>query len=155
MTCPICATDKRLVIYEDNEVFAYLSDRPATKGHIIVAPKKHIPIFEVIPDELLSKLFLAANRLSTVLFEALGALGTNIIVHNGIPAGQKDPHFQVNVIPRFENDGLNLAWEPKKLSEDVLGDIEKRLKAEPEEQVPELQPDDEENYLIKSLDRVP
>lgn len=171
MNCLECEAikNKKHVIYEDQHIAAMLSDKPSAAGHILVLPRQHFPIVETIPDETFAHLFLIANKLAIVCFEALGAEGTNILIQNGVPAGQKSSHAQLNVIPRSENDGLNFQWNTIKVSEDELSTIHLKLKdalenpvqeqkkeevkevsVEPVEEIPEG-----ENYLLKQLERVP
>ena len=85
--CDICKIvdnkDSFNVIYEDELCFAMLHEAPGNIGHAIVIPKTHFPIFEEVPDDILERCFLVANRISVAVFETLGAHGTNILVNNG------------------------------------------------------------------------
>jgi len=173
MNCEICeALNKSgLKIYEDDRLVAILKNDSSVLGHIILVPKEHYPILEHVPDEIISHLFSIANNLSTICFEVLGAGGTNIIVNNGLEAGQTHPHFILNIVPRFENDNINFNWEPKKSTEeeslemlaklsDAINSLEGNIEnPEPQvEQNPEEKKDDgtqPEDYLMKSLDRIP
>ncbi|MBW3018724.1 HIT family protein [Candidatus Woesearchaeota archaeon] len=118
------------MLFEDDDVFVMLSDEPWSVGHIIAVPKKHYPILEQVPDAVMGKLFDLANKASMCVFEGLGAQGTNVLVNNGIPAGQKVNHVVVNVIPRFENDGLDLSWTPKQASDEELNALEAKFAQE-------------------------
>ncbi len=172
--CKICEFIKNKVnlLYEDDIVYAMLPERPVTLGHIFVIPKKHYPIIEQVPDYEISPLFKIANKLSSVLFETLKIQGTNIIVQNGIAAGQKYAHFIINIIPRKENDNLKLEWKPKQISEEEMSTVELKLKDQtqniggfiketPVETLSLSQKKEvidyssEENYLIKQLHRIP
>ena len=73
-------------------------------------------------------LFNLVNKLSSILFDSLNAQGTNIFVANGQAAGQLIPHVVVNIIPRFNNDKLNLFLEHKKTSEEDLDNILNKIK---------------------------
>lgn len=163
MTCIECekVKTKKHLIYEDEVVTAVLSDKPAIAGHIEVIPKQHIPILEQIPDTIVGHMFTIANRIAMVCFETLGAQGTNIIIRNGISAGQKTPHTKIHVIPRQENDGLNLQWQASKADEEELSTTELMLKTElerpkeekPAEPKPKEETISEESYLAKQLER--
>jgi len=124
MDCDICkmvADPKGFrVLYEDEMGMAVLHENPVVVGHALVVPRKHITIFEEVPDELVEHLFKVANRISIAAFDALKAFGTNIIVNNGSTAGQTVPHFMINVIPRKEDDHVDLEWEPRKANESEL-----------------------------------
>ena len=170
--CPVCLqiSEKKNLLYEDEKIIAFLSDTPASAGHIIVAPRQHAPIFEQIPDFVVSELFVKANKLSIACFEVLGAEGTNIIIQNGVAAGQNCAHTCLNVVSRKNDDGLNLLWKPKQLSEEQMSVLELKIKDETkkigvfEKEKPKLveikKPEEikiskEENYLIRQLKRIP
>jgi histidine triad (HIT) family protein len=114
-------------IYEDEDCFSILHESPAIAGHALVIPKKHVPIIEELDDKTVEHLFIVANKVSSALFDSTGAHGTNILINNGIDAGQELPHIVIQVLPRQEKDGLNLEWQPKKASDAELKSIKNRL----------------------------
>lgn len=157
-------------IYEDDDILAILDFNGANPGHSFVIPKQHIPILEQTPSHLVGKLFNVANKISSAIFDTLKVQGTNIFVANGVPAGQKVAHFMINIIPRKENDGINIQWQPKQLSEEEMSTIELKIKEEvgdigigeapkpKQEKRPEPisnEIEGEENYLVKQLRRIP
>ena len=157
-------------VYEDELVLAILDVNGANPGHCFILPKNHYPIIEQVPDMEIGRLFQVSNRVSSAIFESLGAQGTNIFVANGIPAGQTVAHFAINVIPRKENDGINLQWQPKQMSEEEISTIELKLneqtknighfeKEEKKPRIPTPKPvalsEDEEEYFSKQMRRVP
>jgi histidine triad (HIT) family protein len=168
--CDICRIlenkDSFKLFYEDDLCFALLHESPSTEGHSLVIPKKHYPILEEIPEKTLEHIFNIANQVSIALFDTLKATGTNIIVNNGISAGQELPHFLINIIPRKDNDKLDFEWKPKEVSEDQLktilsmiqtfsdaifkGEEYKRIKIKQDEELEE-----KEDYFIKQLKRIP
>ncbi len=167
--CLVCGMkeEKNLLLYEDDKTFAFLHPSPCTAGHIVLAGKDHKTILEQIPDFVVKELFAKANKLSVALFESLGAEGTNIIMQNGIAAGQHLPHATVHIIPRRMNDGLNLLWKPKQLSEDEMSTAELKLKegaknigefekeAPKPKEIKEEKISAEEDYRMKHLKRIP
>jgi len=157
-------------IYEDDEIVAILDFNGANPGHSFVIPKQHTPILEQIPSHLVGKIFNVANKISSAIFDTMKVQGTNIFVANGIPAGQKVAHCMVNIIPRKENDGINLQWPPKQLSEEEMSTIELKIKEEigsigfseapqtKKQEKPEQISEEvsgEDNYLLKQLKRIP
>jgi len=173
MSCTVCdfIKAKKGMLFEDEQMAIMLAPKPAVPGHIILAPKTHAAILEQVPDFVIGKMFDKANKVSIAVFETLGAEGTNILVNNGIAAGQRVNHFLINVVPRRENDNLSLLWQPKQLSEEEMSTIELKLKEESgnigvfekekekpkEEKKPEeiKEEQEEENYLLKQLERLP
>ena len=111
---------KTNMLFENEHVFAMLSPQPAIPGHVLVLPKAHAPILEVVPDFVVGDLFKVANKISMALFEAFGAQGTNMLVQSGPVAGQKQNHAMLHIIPRAEGDGVDLSWTPKQASEEEL-----------------------------------
>ena len=173
-SCIICQIINNKIpskrIYEDDFVLAVLDVNGANPGHCFVMPKNHYSIIEQVPDMEIAKLFQASNKISSAIFDSLGAQGTNIFVSNGIPAGQTIAHFLINVIPRKENDGINLQWQPKQLSEEEMSTVELRLKDqakhvghfEKEEKKAKVHASkpmqlshDEEEYFSSQMRRVP
>jgi len=158
-------------VYEDDLVLGVLDVNGSNPGHCFVMPKNHYPIIEQVPDREIGKLFQVSNKISTAIFESLGVQGTNIFVANGVPAGQTVAHFTINVIPRTENDGINLQWQPKQLTEEEMSTVELKLKEhtknighfEKEEKktakvhAPKqvVLSDEEEEYFSKQMRRLP
>jgi len=153
-------------IYEDDDVVCILNPTPATFGHSLVIPKKHLQIITQIEDETIKKMFLVSQQISSLLFESTGAEGTNIIIQNGIVAGQKHPHFLIHILPRSKDDGISFEWPRKQIPEESMNKIEEMLKV-PEkkkelkrEAVEEgkkeaRKPLTEGGYLLKQLKRIP
>jgi histidine triad (HIT) family protein len=102
------------IIYEDDDMLAFMDIGPIIKGHALVIPKKHCDPITETPDELLAQLHVVAKRIAAAQMNGLGADGVNIMQNNGVAAGQEVPHIHVHVIPRFENDGHHWNWNPKK-----------------------------------------
>jgi histidine triad (HIT) family protein len=121
---------KANALFEDESLLAMLSPEPAVAGHVLVIPKAHSPILEAIPDFVVGNAFKIANKIGVAVFEALGAQGTNVLIQNGAPAGQRHNHAMLHVIPRFENDNLPIGWTPKPASDEELTSIESKLKDE-------------------------
>ena len=181
MECEYCdilaGKSKAELVYEDDIVAVVVKDMVFTPGQITVFPRKHFTIMEQVPDEILTKCLAVADKTSRAVFEIFQAEGTNILIQNGLGAGQKVPHFALEVIPRREGDGLNLQWQPKEIGEDdlditahqlseeiaKLGDFIAPQKKEmtsafKEKKVGETKEKekmDKDNYLVKSLRRIP
>ena len=116
------------VIYEDEEMIAMLHEAPAFLGHTMLISKQHFRILEEIPEKIFSDMFNTSNSISTALFESLNIHGTNILINNGPEAGQSFAHFIINIIPRTENDGINMEWIPQKVDNQKLESTLKFLK---------------------------
>ncbi|MBD3249599.1 HIT domain-containing protein [Candidatus Woesearchaeota archaeon] len=173
--CLLCKEleTKKSIIYEDDTVAVIMGPAPAAPGHVIVVPKKHYPIIEQIPDEEFGKIFNIVNKVSTAIFESVEATGTNIIVQNGVAAGQLIPHSFIHVIPRKDDDNIDFQWQPKQIAPEQFSKVEANLKKAAEsieigkkkekkkepvkaKKEPEkMKATKQENYMIKQLERIP
>jgi len=124
VNCEICENKyQEKILFENEKVIVMLAVTPATSGHIQIFPKNHYTIIEQVPQDELDYLSLVANKLSILLFELLKVHGTNIIIQNGVPAGQTLSHFSINIIPRRTDDGLKLDWDMKQATPESLESI--------------------------------
>jgi len=158
-------------IYEDEKVIGILDINPGNPGHTLIMTKEHYSIMPQLPDEDVADVFLVVKALSNSMLRSIDAQGTNIVVANGIAAGQRVQHFMVHLIPRKENDGVNMQWQTRQLSEEEMSTIELKLKEEiskvgiGETPKTSLTPkkietisddaDGEESYLVRQLNRIP
>ena len=114
-------------IYEDENVLAILDINPGNPGHTLVMTKEHYSIMPQLPDDETAHVFMVVKSLSNTMLRSIDAQGTNIIVANGIAAGQRAQHFMVHLIPRKENDGINFVLPQKTLSENEIESIGNKL----------------------------
>jgi histidine triad (HIT) family protein len=106
-------------VYEDDKVFAILDKNPGVEGHILLLPKEHYSIMPQLPADILEHFFTVAQSLAKSQLKAYGAQGVIILAANGAVAGQRAPHFMVHLIPRRENDGIDMKLPQNKLSNEV------------------------------------
>jgi len=124
MECVICNKNfENNILFEDDKIIIMLAVEPSVNGHIQIFPKEHHTILEQVPPEILNLMVNAANKISIILFELLKVHGTNIIVNNGVPAGQKIPHVSIDILPRRTEDNLKLDWTLKQAPPEALDSI--------------------------------
>ena len=87
------------IVYEDEQVVAFLSNRPVNEGHTLVVPKKHYENIYDIPEEEAAYLFKIVKRVAHAVKDATGAEGIRIVQNNGEAAGQVIFHLHVHIIP--------------------------------------------------------
>lgn len=114
-------------IYEDDKVIALLDINPANPGHMLLLTKEHYSIMPQVPDDDIAHVFMAAKSLSNSMLRSIDAQGTNIIVANGVAAGQRAQHFMAHIIPRKENDGVNFILPQKSIEEKDIEAIGNKL----------------------------
>lgn len=107
-------------IYEDDDFRVILDNGPATKGHALVLPKQHYADLFEIPEEKAAGAIKVAKKVAGLMKEKLSCDGLNLVQNNGSVAGQTVMHFHLHVIPRYENDGQKILWNPTSPSAEEL-----------------------------------
>lgn len=97
------------IVYEDDDVIAFLDISQTTLGHTLVIPKKHYDNFLTVPKSIMNKAMNVAQRIGQILIKNFKAKGINILSNCYEAAGQTVMHFHVHVIPRYLSaDGLTI-----------------------------------------------
>ena len=115
--CKIVAGDiPSTRVDEDNRTVAFMDIGPATRGHVLVVPKRHHRDLLAIDAADLTACTLMAQRVARRVLERLGADGVNLLNSCGAAAWQTVFHFHLHVIPRYIDDpvrdALKLPWIP-------------------------------------------
>ncbi|HEX6587040.1 MAG TPA: HIT family protein [Solirubrobacterales bacterium] len=115
-------------IASDERTMAFMDINPATPGHALVIPRRHsTDLLEISPDDLAATT-TAAQRLARRMKDVLDADGVNLINACGAAAWQSVFHFHIHVVPRYEDDPLELPWTPSKGDTDEITRIAARLR---------------------------
>ena len=112
---------------EDERTVAFMDISPATRGHLLVVPREHSRDLLEIGDEDLAATASAARRLAARVKERLGADGVNLMNSCGSAAWQTVFHFHMHVIPRYDDDPLQLPWKPEPGDEDEIAAAAREL----------------------------
>ncbi|MCW4019290.1 MAG: HIT family protein [Candidatus Bathyarchaeota archaeon] len=94
------------VVYENEQVLAFMDIRPVSQGHTLIIPKEHYEDIFDTPDELLAVIHKVTKKIAVAVKAATKADGISIIQQNGAAAGQEIFHLHVHVIPRFEGQKM-------------------------------------------------
>lgn len=100
------------VVDEDERTVSFMDINPATRGHVLVVPRRHARDLLEVSGEDLQAVALAAQRMAGRMTQRLGAAGVNLINSCGAPAWQTVFHFHIHVIPRYPGDQMRLPWTP-------------------------------------------
>ena len=110
-------------LYEDEKFRVIMDLGPATRGHSLILPKEHYANLYEIPEDLAADAAKLAKKLAIRMTEKLGADGFNIIQNNNEAAGQTVPHYHVHLIPRYQNDGQHILWNPGEMPAEEMDEI--------------------------------
>ncbi len=100
------------IVDQDERTVAFMDINPATRGHVLVVPRRHWRDLLEIGLEDLEATIVTAQRLARKMPDRLGADGVNLLNSCGRAAWQTVFHFHIHVIPRYEGDPLRLPWTP-------------------------------------------
>jgi histidine triad (HIT) family protein len=129
-SCTFCKIARKeapaSIVYEDEEVIAFMSIHPINVGHTLVVPKKHYENIYEISEEEIAYLYKVVKKLAHAVKKAVDAEGIRIVQNNGEAAGQVIFHMHVHIIPmNKENSWLN---HPRPRVADALNDDAQRIK---------------------------
>jgi diadenosine tetraphosphate (Ap4A) HIT family hydrolase len=118
-----------LVFFEDDLCYVFFNLEPITTGQFKIFPKQAYNNFSTLPAHISTHLFTITNACSTILFEILKAQGTNILIKDGIDAQNNYDRICIETIARFENDKIDMLWQPKQGNMAQLAQIAKDIKS--------------------------
>jgi histidine triad (HIT) family protein len=127
--CKIIAGELRSqTVDSDDRTISFMDISPATRGHALVVPRKHVRDLLEIDQDDLEATIVAAQRLARRAKERLGADGVNLLNSCGQAAWQTVFHFHIHVIPRYEDDPLRLPWKPEPGDSDEIAAAAEQLR---------------------------
>ena len=108
------------VVHEDELTLAFMDLGQVNPGHVLVATKPHVENVFGLDDVLAAAVFRTTARVARAARDAFGIPGLNLFQANGKAGAQSVFHFHMHVLPRWENDGMNLVWPVKNPSRQTL-----------------------------------
>jgi ATP adenylyltransferase len=99
-----------LVCFRGEKFFVLLNKYPYSSGHLMVAPRVHVPSPEQMAAEELQEMWELTRRALFILRENFHPEGFNIGMNIGKAAGAgvKD-HFHLHIVPRWQGDANFMA----------------------------------------------
>ena len=115
-------------VYEDEHTVSFMDLSPWTRGHALVIPRKHSPNLYEIEDDDLRHTAVAAGRLARRMKERLRCDGVNLLNAAEPAAWQTVFHFHLHVIPRYEDDSLEVPTRSLGADADELAGVADELR---------------------------
>jgi len=104
--CLFC-TDPRGVSIQRELAFSARDSYPASPGHTVVIPRRHVSsFFDLTPEEAAACMDLIKEERKRI-DEEFNPDGYNIGVNVGPAAGQSIFHVHIHIIPRYKGDVEN------------------------------------------------
>ncbi|MFB6075749.1 MAG: HIT family protein [Candidatus Aenigmatarchaeota archaeon] len=106
--CLFCqiAQDKQdaEIVRESEKTVSLLDVNPSSLGHTMVIPKFHKASIRDLNKDELTIIFDEVRKTEKQIDQALNPDGFTIGINQGEAGGQRVPHLQIHIIPRFEGD---------------------------------------------------
>jgi len=97
--------EENYVVFRSKYSIAMLNLYPYNTAHTMVAPKRHVPILELLDDEELLDLFKTVNIVTKSIRDEYKPNGFNIGVNIGRAAGAGiESHVHIHIVPRWIGD---------------------------------------------------
>ena len=101
------------IVHEDEHTLAFMDLGQVNPGHVLVAAKAHAENVYALNDAQAGAVFRAVAKVARAVRDAFTPQGLSVYQANGTAAGQTVFHFHMHLVPRYENDGMNLTWPVK------------------------------------------
>jgi histidine triad (HIT) family protein len=116
------------IVQQDERTIAFMDINPWTRGHALVIPRNHSRSLYEVPEEDIAAAGSAAKRLALTMRERLGCDGVNLINSCEPAAWQTVFHFHLHVIPRYDDDPLQLPTRPRAAAPEQLAEVAAELR---------------------------
>jgi histidine triad (HIT) family protein len=113
---------------EDDQTIAFMDLNPWTRGHALVIPRAHSRNLYEVGDEELAHAMRASKRLAIRMRDRLECDGVNLINCCEPAAWQTVFHLHVHVIPRYDDDPLQLPIRPREADQAELAEVAGELR---------------------------
>jgi histidine triad (HIT) family protein len=117
------------VVHEDEHTLAFMDLGQVNPGHVLVAVKAHAENVYALDDIQAAAVFRSVARVARAIRSTFSPEGLSVYQANGKPAGQTVFHFHIHLVPRHENDGMNLTWPVKNPAREQLEEYAAKLRA--------------------------
>lgn len=108
MECPFCKIIEKkqeaYIIYESENVIAFLDIDPINEGHILIVPKVHESSIDKMPLHILTEILELLQKIVPALKEVYKTDGYSIMQNGGTFCDFGHGHF--HIFPRYKYDGF-------------------------------------------------
>jgi histidine triad (HIT) family protein len=117
------------VVHEDEHTLAFMDLGQVNPGHVLVAAKAHAENVYALDEVQAGAVFRSVARVARAIRVAFNPQGLSVYQANGKAAGQTVFHFHIHLVPRYENDGMNLTWPVKNPPREKLAEYAAQVRA--------------------------
>ena len=133
--------DKNLILWRTEYSVVILNRFPYNNGHLLIAPKNHIPDLSKATDEQMLDMMKLIKESQRALSLAVKPHGFNVGMNFSRCAGAGLPgHLHIHVVPRWNGDTnfMSVCSDTKVISQSLAELLELLKKVSSENKLPEL-----------------
>jgi histidine triad (HIT) family protein len=117
------------IVHEDADTLAFMDIGQVNPGHVLVATKAHAENLFELDDAQAGAVLRSAAHVGRAIRKAFDPPGVTLFQANGKAALQTVFHFHLHVLPRWADDGMELAWPVKNPPRPQLEEYAVRIRA--------------------------
>jgi len=133
--CFFCLPEKhlgpdrdKLVLYSDPLILVMMNLYPYNNGHLLVAPRRHVPSLSLATEAERLALINQVSRASDILADNMNPQGFNMGINQGrVSGGSVEEHLHFHITPRYLGDSnyMTVIGETRVISEHILATFDK------------------------------
>lgn len=117
-----------VIVYEDEQVLAFMDAGQVNPGHVLVATRRQVETVMELEEAEAAHLFAIATRVAKAVQAAFAPEGMTLLQTNKAAGWQTVPHVHIHVLPRYAGDGAELVWPRKEPGLEKLRDYAARIR---------------------------
>ncbi|WP_445946461.1 HIT family protein [Shewanella sp.] len=94
-----------VILYETDNVIAFLDHDPINLGHVLICPKKPYHDFIDVPEDVMTEIWLVTRAIYRKIVSKYSPDGVSLLQNNGDFNELK--HFHLHLFPRYYDDGFS------------------------------------------------
>jgi diadenosine tetraphosphate (Ap4A) HIT family hydrolase len=110
-------------VYEDDDVFAFLTIAPMTQGHTLVVPRAEIDQWQDVDAKEFNRVMAVAQLIGKAVCKAFDVERAGLII-----AGLEVPHLHVHVFPARNLSDFGFANVDHNPSDDSLDEAQAKIR---------------------------
>ena len=114
--CVFCKISKKEYLFENDLAYALKDKVPASKGHCLVIPKRHVRTYFDLTSEEIKSMFELSNKVKEYLDDLYHPDGYNVGFNIESSGGQSVWHAHMHILPRYKGDSLHPKGGIRKLT---------------------------------------
>lgn len=116
-------------VYDDEHTLAFMDLGQVNPGHVLVACKAHVENIYGLDALRAGAVFQTAASVARAIRDAFVPQGLTVFQANGKASLQTVFHFHIHLLPRWEDDGMSLAWPAKNPPREKLEEYAEKIRA--------------------------